>query len=210
MICIKGKMVFTEEEKTNLYLENEKLVHKVASMFASTCLSMEELHSEALVGFVNALNSFDPDRNTKFSTYAFTCMRKQILTYLRTETKRNKLKTVSLDEMSAVKNDGNLVSQSDVLYYKEIVNNGKELNAIEVGFQVTELQEFLKKELNKMDKTLAQILVLRFGLFETAEHTQQEVADILHTTQSNISKLEKKALDYFVKSTFMEYRASIS
>lgn len=210
MICVKGKMVFTEEEKANLYRENEKLVHKVASMFASTCLSMEELHSEALVGFVNALNSFDPDRNTKFSTYAFTCMRKQILTYLRTETKRNKLKTVSLDEMSAVKNDGNLVSQSDVLYYKEIVNNGKELNAIEVGFQVAELQEFLKKELNKMDKTLAQILVLRFGLFETAEHTQQEVADILHTTQSNISKLEKKALDYFAKSTFMEYRASIS
>lgn len=205
MINVNGKMVFTDEEKNELAAEHYKLIYKVATKFASTSLDYEELYGEAQVGFVNALNTYNPNKNTKFTTYAFVCMEKQLLSYLRGETKRAKLKVTSLDEMQTVKNNGNAISQSDVLFYKEMVYEGKDLNCIESGYQKTELEEYLKKEFGKMDEVYAKILIYRFGLFSSPEYTQAEIAEFLNTSQSNISKMEKKALEQFGKSTFLEY-----
>jgi len=206
MINRNGKMVFTEEEREDLATNNMKLIHKVAHNFQRTTnMEYHDIFGVAQIGFVNALNTYNPDKATKFTTYAVTCMQKQILFYLRGELKRNKQKFTSFDEVFSMKSDGNEINKSDLLMFKEILHKGDELNCIEAGYQKTELEEYLKKEFENMDKTYAQILILRFGLFSTPEYTQAEIAEMLKSSQSNISKMEKKALEQFGRSAFLEY-----
>jgi len=132
-------------------------------------------------------------------------MQKQILSFLRGESKRTKLKVSSLDEITRVSNSGSEVTKSDAMLYKEIMFTGKDFNCVETGYQKAELEEYLRKEFESMDKTFAKLLVLRFGLFSTPEYTQSEIAVMLGTSQSNISKMEKKALDQLGKSAFLAY-----
>ena len=47
------------------------------------------------------------------------------------------------------------------------------------------------KQLNKRDK---EIMILRYGLGNTKEYTQKEVADMLGISQSYISRIEKKCI----------------
>ena len=47
------------------------------------------------------------------------------------------------------------------------------------------------EELNPRDK---QIMVMRYGLYNTKEYTQKEVASILGISQSYISRIEKKVI----------------
>ena len=47
------------------------------------------------------------------------------------------------------------------------------------------------EELNPRDK---QIMIMRYGLYNTKEYTQKEVASILGISQSYISRIEKKVI----------------
>ena len=49
-------------------------------------------------------------------------------------------------------------------------------------------------EINKLDKRDKQIMVLRYGLNNTEEYTQKEVAEMLGISQSYISRIEKKVI----------------
>ena len=48
---------------------------------------------------------------------------------------------------------------------------------------------------NKLSKREKNIITLRFGLFNSQEMTQKEVAEYLGISQSYISRLEKKIID---------------
>ena len=89
MVNSDDKMVFTEEEKNNLFLKNENLIHSISYKFASNTVGHEDLFGEASIGFTKALNTFDPNMKTKFTTYDYTCMEKQILSFMRGDTKRH-------------------------------------------------------------------------------------------------------------------------
>ena len=63
--------------------------------------------------------------------------------------------------------------------------------------QKTELKwliELLKKELVKLNEREKQIMTLRYGLNNTEEYTQKEVAAMLGISQSYISRIEKKVI----------------
>ena len=52
----------------------------------------------------------------------------------------------------------------------------------------------LKRELDKLPERDKQIMELRYGLNNTEEYTQKEVADMLGISQSYISRIEKKVI----------------
>ncbi len=52
----------------------------------------------------------------------------------------------------------------------------------------------LTEEINKLDKRDKQIMMLRYGLNNTLEYTQKEVAEMLGISQSYISRIEKKVI----------------
>ena len=52
----------------------------------------------------------------------------------------------------------------------------------------------LEKEINSLEERDRQIMILRYGLNNTKEYTQKEVAEILNISQSYISRIEKKVI----------------
>lgn len=57
----------------------------------------------------------------------------------------------------------------------------------------------LIEAVSKLGQRERKIMELRFGLLGNKEHTQKEVADLLHISQSYISRLEKKIIDRLKK-----------
>ena len=53
------------------------------------------------------------------------------------------------------------------------------------------------KEINKLNARDKKIMILRYGLFNTEEMTQKDVADLLGISQSYISRIEKKVIRQF-------------
>ena len=50
------------------------------------------------------------------------------------------------------------------------------------------------KAINGLKKREKEIIIMRFGLYNTPEYTQKEVADALGISQSYISRLEKRIM----------------
>ena len=55
-------------------------------------------------------------------------------------------------------------------------------------------KELLSKEIATLSPRDKEIMTLRYGLNNTIEYTQKEVADMLGISQSYISRIEKKVI----------------
>lgn len=93
---------------------------------------------------------------------------------------------VSIDEPLNVDWDGNELLLSDIL--------GTENDIICKNIEDEVDKSLLQSALKKLPKRERTIMELRFGLHNTKEKTQKEVADFLGISQSYISRLEKKII----------------
>lgn len=63
-------------------LEYEKLVNKIAHKY-SNFSNFEDLHQQGMIGLIKAVNNYKPNKDTKFSSYAYLWIKGEILEYLR-------------------------------------------------------------------------------------------------------------------------------
>ena len=170
--------------KATLIERNLRLVVYIARKFENTGIYVEDLISIGTIGLIKAINSFNPSKNIKLATYASRCIENEILMYLR---KNNNIKSeVSIDEPLNVDWDGNELLLSDVL--------GTDNDIIYKGIEDEVDKALLKDALGKLSQREKTIMELRFGLGNTKEKTQKEVADLLGISQSYISRLEKRII----------------
>lgn len=66
----------------NNILEYEKLVNKIASKY-SNYSNFEDLKQVGMIGLIKAIDKYEVNSNTKFSTYAYLWIKGEILEYLR-------------------------------------------------------------------------------------------------------------------------------
>lgn len=138
---------------------------------------------------IKAVNTFCPTRNIKLATYASRCIENEILMYLR---KSSQLKNeISIDEPLNIDWDGNELLLSDVL--------GSDNDVVNRNIEQEAECNLLIEAVSKLGQRERKIMELRFGLLGNKEHTQKEVADLLHISQSYISRLEKKIIDRLKK-----------
>ncbi len=136
------------------------------------------------IGLIKAVNTFDGGKNIKLATYASRCIENEVLMYLR---KTSKLRLeVSLDEPLKTDWDGNELLLADVL--------GTDGDMVYRHIEENVERQLLKTALHRLSAREQLIMCLRFGLGETREYTQKEVADKLGISQSYISRLEKRIL----------------
>ena len=102
--------------------------------------------------------------------------------------RKNKKKKVeiSLEETLNYDAEGNTLALEDVLGTEEDI----------VAESVSKKQEtkYLINELNTLNDREKLIMTLRYGLNNTEEYTQKEVANMLGISQSYISRIEKKVI----------------
>jgi len=173
------------DARNKLIVHNLRLVVFIAKKFESSKVAIEDLISIGSMGLIKGVQTFKIDKNIKLATYASRCIENEILMHLR---KIQKLRQeVSLDEVLSIDSDGNEMMLADVLGDPEPL-------AISKMTKDEDLKN-LYYALNKLKKREKEIIIMRFGLFDTPALTQKEVADKLGISQSYISRLEKRIMD---------------
>lgn len=153
---------------------------------------------EGYVGLIKAVDTYNYEKNIKFTTYAAVCIQNQIKMFLR---KTNKHKNIcSINEIVGESEDGKIVTLEDTLYDEDydILNdyfskqtrkeNTEKINQIFLMLNIKELKA----------------IKLYYG-FDGEPKEQQEIASILGVSQSYVSRLirnvpDKVKMVYQIKS----------
>ncbi len=172
-------------EARNILIEhNLRLVVFLAKKYENTGFDIEDLVSIGSIGLIKGINTYKIDKNIKLATYASRCIANEILMFLR-KNKRKKVE-ISLEETLNFDAEGNELRLEDIL--------GTDDDIVPKEFENVMDKETLAKEIDVLDKREKEIMTLRYGLNNTKEYTQKEVAEMLGISQSYISRIEKKVV----------------
>ena len=108
----------------------------------------------------------------------------EILMYFRSNKKNNN--NVSLNDSIGYDKDGNEINLIDV-----IKSDTEDILSI---IHNKDNQEYVSKILNILNDREREIIIKRFGLFDTDELTQKEIASSLNISRSYVSRIEKRAI----------------
>ena len=170
-------------EARNILIEhNLRLVVFLAKKYENTGFDIEDLVSIGSIGLIKGINTYKIDKNIKLATYASRCIANEILMFLR-KNKKKKVE-ISLEETLNYDAEGNELHLEDIL--------GTEDDVVPKAFENIMDKEILKNEIAILDEREREIMTLRYGLNNTQEYTQKEVAEMLGISQSYISRIEKK------------------
>ena len=173
-----------EYARGKLIEHNLRLVVFLAKKYENTGVDLEDLVSIGSIGLIKGVNTYKLDKNIKLATYASRCIDNEILMFLR-KTKRKK-KEISLEDSLSYDQDGNELHLEDII--------GTDSDIVTRGLEEENNKYILKKEILKLPLRDRQVMTLRYGLGNTREYTQKEVADKLGISQSYISRIEKKVI----------------
>ena len=173
-----------EKAREKLIEHNLRLVVFLAKKYESSGYDIEDLVSIGSIGLIKGINTYKIDKNIKLATYASRCIANEILMFLR---KNKKRKTeISFEDALNYDSEGNELHLEDIL--------GTDEDVVIKEFESAMDKKMLEQEINKLDKRDKQIMILRYGLNNTEEYTQKEVAEMLGISQSYISRIEKKVI----------------
>lgn len=174
-----------DEEARNILIEhNLRLVVFLAKKYENTTYDIEDLVSIGSIGLIKGINTYKIDKNIKLATYASRCISNEILMFLRKNKKINK--EVSFEDALNYDAEGNELHLEDIL--------GTDANLVPEEYENMINKERLNEEIKSLNERDKEIMTLRYGLNNTEEFTQKEVANMLGISQSYISRIEKKVI----------------
>ena len=173
-----------EVARNTLIEHNLRLVVYLAKKYENTGYDLEDLVSIGSIGLIKGINTYKIDKNIKLATYASRCVANEILMFLRKN--KRKRSEISLEDSLNYDAEGNELHLEDIL--------GTDEDTVVKEFQDNQDKELLQNEIDKLTGRDKEIMIMRYGLYNTKEYTQKEVADKLSISQSYISRIEKKVI----------------
>lgn len=173
-----------EKAKSKLIEHNLRLVVFLAKKYENTGVDLEDLVSIGTIGLIKGVSTYKPDKNIKLATYASRCIDNEILMFLRKNKKRRG--EVSFEDSLSYDAEGNELRLEDIL--------GTESDIVTKGLENETEKSLLYNEIKKLNERDQKIMILRYGLYNSTEMTQKDVADVLGISQSYISRIEKKVI----------------
>lgn len=163
IICKKYKPVISfYANKYSVYIEGKGLDYN-------------DLYQEGLIGLINAIESFKEQKDIKFSTFAFLCIKRKILTAVKNA---NRKKHSILNESYSLdyKLDDDLASFDNLLSANE--------GGIEDLLVTKENNEYINKRINESLSDFEKMVYdLRINNF-----TYDEIAQTLGKTQKSVER----------------------
>lgn len=183
--CLERLQNSDETAREKLILHNMRLVAHVVKRYGSSAEDPEDLISIGTIGLLKAVNTFHPDKGSKFSTYAIRCIENEILMFFRS---RKKMRSeVSIFEPIGTDKEGHAILLYDIL---ESENADFVL--------MTEQKSMMQKMMENLDRILTprelEIIGYRYGVGGKKELTQREIATRMNISRSYVSRIEKRAL----------------
>lgn len=177
------------EARNKLVEHNLRLVAHIIKKYYAKESDHDDLVSIGTIGLIKAINTYNPDKNIKLSSYASRCIENEILMYFRNSKKSSQ--EMSLSDSIDTDKDGNPLMLIDVLAVEDDFTE-----ELEDKINISKLNRYIKEILDEREQT---IIILRYGLNGNEPLTQREVAQKLNISRSYISRIEKKALSLLKK-----------
>ena len=172
------------EARNKLIEHNIRLVVFLAKKYENTGYDLEDLVSIGSIGLIKGINTYKMDKNIKLATYCSRCIANEILMFLR----KNKKRRTEISFEDALNYD----AEGNELHLEDILGTDEDIVYKELESKID--KRALEKELNSLNDRERHIMKLRYGLNNTEEYTQKEVANMLGISQSYISRIEKKVI----------------
>ena len=215
--------LFTELLRAEFIQRNLGLVHSCAGRFTGRGIEYEELYSAGCLGLVKACDGFDPQRGVCFSTYAVPVILGEIKKLFRdggtvkvsrsvkelglkvtAERERilkrtgNEPSVAQLAEALGVTPEQVAVSIQAAMPVVSLTPADSEDGNREWDIPVDSPEEALAERIG-LDEVMSRLapqdrLLIRLRFF--SGKTQSETATVLHTTQVQISRRERKILKW--------------
>ena len=206
-----------------LVTENSGLIWSVARRFIGRGVETDDLYQLGCVGFLKAVDGFNPDYGTQFSTYAVPKISGEIRRFLRDDGTLKVSRSIK-EQAASIKNIRNKLT---VLLGREptvgesAAQTGLTPEEIAIAETATAATESIQQETGEDCFTLENILtdteseermVEKIALRQAVERlpererlviqlryyhclTQQRVAKVMDVSQVQVSRIEKKALE---------------
>lgn len=224
MLLVKKAQEGDDIAKTTLLEHNSPLIKSIVKRYVGKGVDYDDLYQLGCVGFLKAINNFDQNYDVKFSTYAVPMIAGEIKRFLRDDgsikvsraikglayqiqkyidVNRDDENKISIDAIAKQFN----MTVADVVFTLEssrmpismnekIDNDNSNSPSIMdklVQSDTTEerLDKIVLKELiSQLSVKDRKIIMLRYF----RDKTQSEVAELLHVSQVQVSRLENKIL----------------
>lgn len=174
-----------DQNARNMLIEhNLRLVAHIVKKYEHRQEDADDLISIGTIGLIKGVDSFSYKHGTRITTYCARCIENEILMYFRSDKKNSK--NISLNEPVGFDKDGNEISFLDIL------KTPKPDFALDIHNQTN--ISLLKQYFHILTPREKDIIIKRYGLNETDEVTQKEIAKELGISRSYVSRIEKRAL----------------
>ena len=144
----------------------------------------EDLFQTGCVGLIKAVDSYDPNRGVKKSTYYGKCILNEIY--------------MSNRKYAAIKNGKNIkhISLNNIIEDNiEYIDLIPDKTNIEEEVIINDEYNTLYSAYNNLNDIDKLIIKYTFGLFNTSRKTQTEIGNLVNMSQASVSKRSKKILD---------------
>ncbi len=170
------------EIKDKILLHNLRLVFSISKKYEDSYLEADDLIDIGIIGLIKAINGFNPTRG-KFSSYAGSCIEKEILAYLKVNRKYKK-GILHLDEPISQDNNGESLSLKETLS-----------NPINIEEEVMDnvMFEELRKAIKRLSRNEQEIITKYFGI-DCDCMSLDQIAEELGYKKWNTSRIKKIAL----------------
>ena len=211
------------EAKEILILENSGLIWSVTRRFIGRGAEADDLYQLACLGFLKAVEGFDLEYGTQFSTYAVPKIAGEIRRFLRDDgalkvsrSIKERAATIKTAKNTLTNTLGREPSVLEVSEYtgippEDIAVAESATAGVESIYQTTGEDGFSLENIlsdTQSEETVLEHMALRQALEKLPERegtviklryfhglTQQRVSKVLNVSQVQISRIEKKALE---------------
>ena len=179
------RMKLGDKEARNILIEhNLRLVAHIVKKYEHSKEDSDDLISIGTIGLIKGIDSYSYKHGTRITTYCARCIENEILMYFRSNKKNSK--NISLNEMIGFDKDGNEISFLDILKTPD--------PEYDLDLHQKENIINLRNYFNILNDREKEIMIKRYGLNNTDEVTQKEIAKELGISRSYVSRIEKRAL----------------
>lgn len=191
-ICIENMKNGDTEARNKLITHNLRLVAHIVKKFDNKNTDTDDLISIGTIGLIKGIDSYNYNEKTKITTYAAKCAQNEILMHFRSSKKNNGV--VSLDDYIGFDKEGNEIRLIDVLKDEET----DFVEQINIKDNISRAEKYLAL-LNERERD---IITKRYGLNNTKDKTQKEIAKEMKISRSYVSRIEKRALTKMLREFY--------
>ena len=181
---IEKKLIGDMTARNKLIEHNLRLVAHIVKKYDKENSMTDDLISIGTIGLIKGVDTFQPNKNVRITTYCARCIENEILMYFRKNNKYSK--DISINDSLGYDKDGNSIMIQDVLKTEDV-------NFCE-DIELKDNIKLLYKYLDVLNPRERDIINSRYGLNNSSSLTQKKISKRLGISRSYVSRIEKRAL----------------